>query len=186
MKTLILCGSPNRNGNCAALIRELTGALEGEVRVIYSYFADVKPCIDCRYCWKKPGCSIRDGMDEIYDCVENYDNIVIASPIHFMELSGSLLSLCSRFQTYFASRYFRGGDIEMRPKKGVLLLSSGQSHRHERALGTADVIFEEIGAKRVATVTAGDSDNVPARENEEALAAVREAARLLNGEETAE
>ena len=107
MKTLILNGSPRANGDTAALIKLLVNELKGDVKIVDSYKADVKACIDCRYCWKHPGCSIQDGMQEIYDYIQECDNVIIASPIFFTELSGSLLALSSRLQTYFCARFIR-------------------------------------------------------------------------------
>ena len=54
MKTLIINGSPKKNGDTAALIDELLRHLEGEVRII-SGDDSISPCIDCRFCWKKNG-----------------------------------------------------------------------------------------------------------------------------------
>lgn len=63
MKTLILNGSTKKNGDTHALVDAFTGALEGEVRSI-TYFDHITPYLDCCRCWKRPGCSIDDKMQE--------------------------------------------------------------------------------------------------------------------------
>lgn len=80
MKTLILNGSPHKKGDTAALTGALQGLLPGEVREVFSYFAQAGPCVDCRRCWKTEGCALHDGMDEIYAFLRQADNVVIASP----------------------------------------------------------------------------------------------------------
>lgn len=104
METLILNGSPKRNGNTVALIGAFTKHLNGDVRVVSSHFDNISPCLDCRYCWDNPGCIINDDMQSVYPYLESCDNLVIASPIWFSELSGPLLTLASRIQTYLAAR----------------------------------------------------------------------------------
>ena len=68
MKTLIINGSPRKNGDTVALIEALTQRLSGEIRVI-SCHDDISPCIDCRFCWKQEGCAVQDDMQEIYEKV---------------------------------------------------------------------------------------------------------------------
>ena len=96
MHTLIFDGSPHKNGDTAALVRALKSNLQGECTVIRAYGANVSPCIDCRACWKKPGCAIQDGMQEIYRLIEACDAIVIACPIYYSELTGPLSEAASQ------------------------------------------------------------------------------------------
>ena len=107
MKTLILNGSPRKNGDTVSLIKKLTQQLNGEYKIVDSYYSDISACVDCRYCWNNEGCSINDEMAEIYDYIADCDNVVIASPIYFSQPTGKLLDVCSRFQRYFAAKYFR-------------------------------------------------------------------------------
>ena len=81
MKTLILNGSPRKNGDTVSLINKLTEQLRGEYKIVDAYYANISPCIDCRYCWSSDGCSVDDEMTEIYDYIIDCDNVVIASPI---------------------------------------------------------------------------------------------------------
>ena len=122
MKTLIINGSPRKNGDTAALIDELTQHLSGEVRII-SCYDNISPCLDCRFCWKNEGCAVKDDMQEIYEYLTDCDNVVLASPVWFSSLSGPALNLASRFQTYFSARRFRNVQIERTPKKGLILLA---------------------------------------------------------------
>lgn len=53
MKTLILNGSPHKNGDTSYIVNELKKKIDGEIEEIFLYDAKISPCIDCRYCWKK-------------------------------------------------------------------------------------------------------------------------------------
>jgi len=88
MKTLILNGSSRINGDTANLIDKLVSVLHGEYKIIDAYRCNVAACMDCRYCWENRGCAIQDEMQDIYKYIEECDNIVIASPIYFSELTG--------------------------------------------------------------------------------------------------
>ena len=90
MKTLILNGSPRVHGDTVSLINELTKSLDGEYRIVDAYRSNISPCLDCRFCWENSGCAIKDEMQEIYSYIEDCDNIVIASPIYFSELTGKM------------------------------------------------------------------------------------------------
>ena len=107
MKTLIFNGSPRKNGDTESLIKKVTGEIKGEYKIVNAYTANISPCIDCRFCWDNSGCIIRDEMQEVYEYIQECDNIIIASPIYFSELTGKLLDLGSRLQTYFCARFFR-------------------------------------------------------------------------------
>lgn len=115
MKTLILNGSPRINGDTVSLLSILTQKISGDYKVVNAYRTAISPCIDCRYCWKNSGCAINDEMQEIYDYIEECDNVLIASPIYFSELTGKLLDVGSRFQTYFCAKFFRKENVIIKP-----------------------------------------------------------------------
>ena len=107
MKTLIFNGSPRENGNTVSLINKATEKIAGEYKVINAYRCNISPCVDCRYCWDHTGCAIEDEMQEVYKYIRECDNILIASPVYFSELTGKLLDVGSRLQTYYCSAVFR-------------------------------------------------------------------------------
>lgn len=180
MRTLIINGSPRKNGDTTALLDELVKHLEGEVITI-SCFDEIAPCSDCRYCWKHSGCAINDKMQEIYPYFEECDNVVIASPVWFSSLSGPTLNLASRFQTYFAGRIFRG-EKRKADKNGVLILVGGEKGTEEMPKQNALTIMKTMSVRRpiIATICSMNTDKIPAAEDQEALAQVREAAQMLN------
>ena len=101
MKTMILNGSPRKSGDTASLISIITQNIDGNYRIFDAYRCNISPCLDCRYCRQNDGCIIKDEMQEIYGYIQECDNILIASPLYFSELTGKLLDVGSRLQTYF-------------------------------------------------------------------------------------
>ena len=182
MKTLVLNGSPRKNGDTVTLINEMTKYLSGDVKVISSYYDNITPCLDCRYCWSSSGCCIDDRMQDVYGYIEECDNIILASPIYFSELTGSLLGLLSRVQTYFASKYFRGEDIDLKNKNGALILVGAQKGTEEKASRTAYTVFRHLNVYPcVASVLSMNTNNTAAVDDDAALKQAKEAAKLLNG-----
>lgn len=100
MKTLILNGSPRNDGDTAALINRLLLHLHGEYRIYDCYSSDISPCTDCRCCREHLYCPNEDAMQEIYGYLTECDNLILASPVHYAELSSGLLKAASRFQVY--------------------------------------------------------------------------------------
>ena len=138
MKTLIVNGSPRPNGNTAALIAQLRKHLEGEVIELSAFRSDIAPCIDCRACWTTARCAVRDEMDVIYG--DDFDNVVVASPVYFCTLPGKILSLMSRMQPWHVATFFLKQPLALKKKKAAVILTAGGkgnasgANHHLRAL----------------------------------------------------
>lgn len=181
-KTLIFNGSPRKNGDTVSLLRILTDCLAGEYRVVDCYRADISPCIDCRSCRKEKRCVLPDGMQEIYGYIEECDNIVIASPIYYAELTGKLLDTASRFQIYYSARFFRGEDPGIRPKRGGVILVGGGDGDPKRPFATAKILLRQLNVKEIFPLVCSHGTNtLPAAEDEAAVREVRALAAFLNG-----
>lgn len=177
MNTLILNGSPRKNGDTVALIQALTRTLPGQVECLDTYTYDAAPCIDCRYCWQHPGCAVQDGMQQAYERIIQADAIVLASPVFYGTLSGSLLSFASRLQTFYAAKYIRkdGAHPQAGKAGGVLLAAGGGTKDFTCALNAAHMILGLCGAKPLGAAVARDTDcygakaGTPAKMDEAAL-----------------
>lgn len=182
MKTLILNGSPRKNGDTAALIGTLREALAGEVRELSTFYGNVSPCVDCRWCNEHPGCAIRDGMDAVY--ADDFDVVAVASPLYMSNLTGPLMNVASRLQVYYAARRFLKTPVRLRKKTGVLLLAGGGDGSPGDAIRLSACIFRFLNAdfSEENMVLSLNTDAVPAARDEVALSRIREIARRLNGE----
>lgn len=181
MKTLILNGSPRITGDTTQLIKNITANIAGEYRIVDAYRCNISPCVDCRYCWEKQGCAINDEMQEIYEYIQDCDNILIASPIYFSELTGKLLDVGSRLQTYFCARYFRKEEPVIKSKKGAVILVGGGDGNVNKPYDTACTLLHHMNCYNIHKVVYSHNTNErPAIEDETALAGINNILEFLN------
>ncbi len=180
-KTLILNASPRPDGDVAALLSAVKAGLRGPVEELRLFHARLSPCVDCRRCAETPGCAIRDEMDAVY--ADDYDAVLVAAPVYFGDLPGPLLNVLSRLQAYYMARLALKSPIPLRPKRGALILTGGGHGRPEGALKHASQLLRALNAAdfETHTVLSLRTDELPAAEDEAALAAARTLAGWLDG-----
>lgn len=180
MKTLVFNGSPRMKGETMELVNAFCEEMKGEeIKVVHAYQADIRPCVDCRWCFKNRGCAIKDGMQEIYRYLEECDHILIASPVYFEELTGVLLALLSRLQTYFSAKYIRREEPLPQKKTGGILLCAGSIGPREKAESTAAMILKLLNCENLGTVYAGKTDRIPVKEQPDILIQVKDLAKKM-------
>lgn len=145
MKALIINGSPHKNGDTAYIIEELKKKIDGEIEEIYAYYDDIKPCIDCRYCWKNEGCAIKDKMEVIFK--DDYDLLVIASPIYMYNVTPPLFSIITRLNMIWSNKFFLKKEYNFREKQGLLVLTGGGNGEPKHAIEMAELTFKMLNAK---------------------------------------
>ena len=184
MKTLIINGSPRPDGNTVALIRELKKHLEGEVVEISAFYSNIAPCVDCRGCWKTAKCVVDDGMQVIYE--DDFDNVVVASPVYYGTLPGSVLSLMSRLQPWHAATYFINEPLVQRSKKAAAILTAGGKGNQERAFHHLRALFRMLnaGGFEEHLVCSPNTDTIPASDDANAMEQVKSLAQWLASDET--
>lgn len=181
MKTLILNGSPCKNGDTVSLINELTKQLNDEYKIVDAYYSNISGCVDCRYCWTNNGCSINDKMTEIYDYIADCDNVVIASPVYFSQPTGKLFDVCSRFQTYFAAKYFRNETPEICEKRGAVILVGGGDGTPEEAYKTASTLLHHINVTEIYPLAGSFNTNqISAKDDKVATKQIKNISHFLN------
>lgn len=181
MQTLILNGSPRKKGDTASLLQHLRKHLTGEIIEISAYHDNISPCIDCRRCKESGICVIPDKMQDIYKTIETCDNIIIASPIYFSELTGRLLDVASRLQTYYYGMQKNGGHPVKKPKRGAVILVGGGEGDAQIAYDTAVRILHYMKAKEIyPLICSHRTDEIPAAEDIQVLAQLRELAAFLH------
>lgn len=159
MKTLILNGSPRINGDTSSLIKKFTEKKIDEYKIVDAYRCNISACLDCRNCWKNSGCSINDEMQEIYKYIQECDNILIASPLYFSELTGKLLDVGSRLQTYFCARFFRNEEPIAKSKKGAVILVGGGDGHIDKAYSTACTLLHHMNCGDIHEVVYSHNTN---------------------------
>ena len=182
MKTLIINGSPRPQGNTAALIAQLKSRLEGEVIELSAFRSDIAPCVDCRCCWTTAKCAVQDEMQTIY--ADDFDNVVLASPVYYSTLPGQVLSLMSRLQPWHAAMFFLKKPLELREKKAAVILTAGGKGNADKAFHHVRALFRMLNAKGYEEhwICSPHTDTLPAAQDEKAMADVLALADWLNGE----
>ena len=97
MSILFINGSPNKNGNTAALAAELLKDHEYETLNLTDYTIGA-------YGQNLPG----DGLDAVIGAMKQADIVVIGSPLYWHNICGSVRTLLDRFYGPVASGSLRG------------------------------------------------------------------------------
>lgn len=166
MKTVIFNGSPRKNGDTKAIIDALIDRIPGEVTVLNAYDDLIKGCVDCRFCWKKPTCAFPD-FKRLDDLIQPADNLILASPIYFGELTGDLLRMLSKVQVYWSAKFLRKEDIIPQKKRGALLLAYAGNCNEAYPERTAKILLNNMGVSHyLGCVASPDTDRIPAKEDQ--------------------
>lgn len=117
MKMTAIYGSPQKNGNSAALVKEyLRGAAESKAELIgehYLYDKRYDGCVACMSCRKAEDahCALQDDMQQIYQDLESSDVIVVGSPLYWWSISSRLKMLIDRLYRYIGTDKLSGKKI---------------------------------------------------------------------------
>ena len=147
-KMLILNGSPHSNGNTAYIIEKLKERINNKIEIceLNAYKSNIKPCIGCKYCWKNEGCSIiNDDMKIIWE--DDYDIIVVASPVYMYNVTPPLFSIITRLNMKWCNKYFLKKEYNSKNKKGILILTGGGSGKPDNAIDSAEIVFKILNAE---------------------------------------
>lgn len=103
MKIIAVNGSPRRNWNTAALLKQaLAGAAAAgaETELIHLYELDFKGCLSCFSCKRKGGahvCAVQDGLTPVLAKLSAADALIFGSPVYFMKITSGLSACLERF-----------------------------------------------------------------------------------------
>ncbi len=180
MKTVILNGSPRQDGDTAALLSILKNELQGDIVQFDAYDGSIHPCTDCRHCYSQDSCTIHDAFDDLLDALDGANNVVIASPVYFSELTGPLLSVASRLQYIWISSQIRHRPVlSKRQRRGIVLLAGGGNGSYKKALDTATCLLHIMGTELIGSVCSVQTDHIPAAQDESAKQAILELVKKL-------
>ena len=146
MKVLVLNGSPHDNGDTTYIISKIKERfpIDTIFEEINAYKDNIKPCIDCRYCWKNIGCSMNDKMNLVLK--DDYDVLIIASPIYISYVTPPLFSVFTRLNYIWSNKHFLNTTTSMRRKKGILILVGGGDGSPDNAIKISARTFKKLNA----------------------------------------
>lgn len=134
MDVMVLCASPRRDGNSAALARAaVAGVVASGARAQLVFADDILTGFlrDCRRCRRSDGsCSIDDGFGAaFFDTFLPAQGFVLATPIYWYGMSAQLKAFFDRMFCYIAASYPQAEAVVrgMQGKRIGLLLSSEET-----------------------------------------------------------
>jgi NAD(P)H-dependent FMN reductase len=114
---------------------------------------------------------------------DDFDNIVIASPVYMSLLTPPMSAALSRLQMYYAAKWVRKEPIWLKPKTGAIILTGGGNGSPDAAVKTAklflSILKAEITDENI--VLSYDTDKTPAKDDICALNKISDIAVRLNG-----
>jgi multimeric flavodoxin WrbA len=111
MNIIALNGSPRKDGRVSRVVDEiLTGAGERghQTRHIRLSELDVRDCTGCMKCQPEPPCVIRDDIEVVEEAIGEADLLVLASPVHWGNMSGIMLRTMERLFGFLIEEQPRG------------------------------------------------------------------------------
>lgn len=125
-------------------------------------------------------------MQDAYKVMDEADNVVIAAPIYFGNLTGSLLNWASRLQYFWVSRYTRYirkvEPISTKYRKGaVILVNGGETGHIDPAIFVARDLLKKVRAEccEILNWAHADGENQPLPTNKD-IEKIVELADTLN------
>jgi multimeric flavodoxin WrbA len=128
MKTVIVNGSPRKNGRTAALLalmkRELSEA--GPVEWFDAYDLNVKPCMGCMRCRPDGHCALPyDDAHRVRAAIESADAFVVGTPMYWNNMTAPLKAIFDRNVTLFESFAAGWPAPKLRGRRAAIVVSAG-------------------------------------------------------------
>lgn len=99
MKILLINGSPKKLGCTSRMLEELKSEFnKNNVDAdIFWIGSNVDSCTNCRFCKdNKALCNKHDIVEEFFNIIDNYDGIIIGSPVYYGDITGHLNNFLTR------------------------------------------------------------------------------------------
>ena len=131
MKVLLINGSPHKEGCTYTALSEVAATLHRhniETELLYLGVNPIAGCIACGSCMETGYCFREDAVRDVQARLDEFDAIVIGSPVYYSAPSGQLIS--------FLNRLFYGTQSRMAGKLGASVVSCRR--------GGASATFEQL------------------------------------------
>lgn len=118
MKALAINGSPNEHGCTYTALREIEQTLWDrgiETELLYLGKKPMAGCIACMSCRKTKRCVFKDQVNSVLDRLDEFDAIIVGSPVYFAGPTGQVCS--------FLDRLFFCGETRMAGKLAAAVVS---------------------------------------------------------------
>jgi multimeric flavodoxin WrbA len=122
MKTVILFGSPRKEGNTHQLVKAFSETLKKkghDLRFLNLNDMNVRPCQGCLVCAKEGKCRINDDMKDIRKYMLESDLLVYATPTYWWGPSSQLKLVIDRSIAFFDENL----ESRIKDRKAVTLVT---------------------------------------------------------------
>ena len=155
-KIVVLNGSPRKNGNTSALVREFTRGAREAGHTATEFFLDKMDIHGCKGCVgghssQECHCVHKDDMRKIYPAVRECDVIVLATPLYYWNMSGQIRTAIDRL---FALEEGDGNLLRGHGRACALLMAA-EGHGFEDVLLYYEHLMEHLKWKDLGHVLAG-------------------------------
>lgn len=169
MKTLILNGSPRKNGVTSQILSRIENLLDNLTTVehLSVYDMDIKPCIGCLKCRPDKTCVLKeDDAHRTVNKIDDADLFIVGSPTYWGNMSGPLKTLFDRAVPTF--EYIDGLNIKpvQKGKKAIIVTASSAPYPFNllgsQSRGTVKsikTILKSGGYKIIKTINIPNSNN---------------------------
>lgn len=160
-KIVILNGSPRRNGNTSALVKNFTEGAESSGNAVAEFFLDKMNINGCKGCFgghssKDCPCVQNDDMAKIYPAVRECDVVVLATPLYYWNMSGQIRTAIDRL---FALEEGDGNMLRGHGRAGVLLMAA-EGNGFDDVLLYYEHLMEHLKWDNLGHILAGGNDNI--------------------------
>ena len=117
-KVLLINGSPHQFGCTYTALRETADTLEKngvETEILYLGTKPIAGCIACAKCHESGHCVFDDGVNRLLERLDEFQGIVIGSPVYYAGPAGQLCA--------FLDRLFYCGESKMAGKLAAAVVS---------------------------------------------------------------
>ena len=159
-KVLLINGSPNERGCTYTALHEVEKSLNKngvETEILYLGKGPVQGCTGCRACGKTGKCAFDDGVNRLIERLEEFDGLVVGSPVYFASPNGTLLAFLDRL--FFAA----GNKFAGKAAAAVV------SYRRGGATAAFDVLNKYFTICNMAVVTSQYWNQIHGNTPEQAL-----------------
>jgi multimeric flavodoxin WrbA len=189
MKVIIFNGSPRKEGNTAAILKEVAKTYTdkgAEVDYFDLFSMKFKDCSACMGCKKGDKCIQKDELSPALDKIAKADAIVIGSPIYMSAETGTTKALVDRFYSFLAPG---AGSVQFanrmpKGKKGAILFTCGNPQGVEMFSPVTvryQNLLQRFGIDGIVEVVPGCSPNMNVLETPRGKKAVEDIVQKISG-----
>lgn len=144
MKVLMINGSPHEKGCTYTALKEVAGQLEKrgiQSDIVQIGTKSINGCTACGSCKQTGKCIFEDEVSKVAAALDDYQAILIGSPVYYSSVSGQLVC--------FLDRLFRTSSKRMAGKVGAAVVSC----RRGGATATFDVLNKYFSISNMVIAT---------------------------------